>query len=212
MGEWSPECRAGGVARGVERPGRGARFIGHNQGGPGGLMKWSRRGRVITAEPGREFAFVTEEGGREGTEWRYRLEPVEGGTVVTESYTVSMDPGLGPHRRRPDQPGQRAARAMGHTLEQLKAPPSRHRRPDRRVPRIFHRSNPFNLRTRHQGVPLMHTYHAAPDVDVVTSTAKVGGFGNLAINAFVLHAAEPVLVDTGAVVDSDDFMARAAAR
>ena len=53
----------------------------------------------------------------------------------------------------------------------------------------------------------MHTtYRAAPDVDVVTSTANVGGFGNLAINAFVLHAAEPVLVDTGTVVDSDDFM------
>jgi flavorubredoxin len=52
----------------------------------------------------------------------------------------------------------------------------------------------------------MHTYNAAPDVDVVTSTANVGDFGNLAINAFVLHASEPVLVDTGAVRESDDFM------
>ena len=52
----------------------------------------------------------------------------------------------------------------------------------------------------------MHTYRAAPDVDVVTTTAEVTGFGNLAINAFVIHAAEPVLVDTGAVRDSDDFM------
>jgi flavorubredoxin len=52
----------------------------------------------------------------------------------------------------------------------------------------------------------MHTYRAAPDVDVVTSTATVGGFGQLAINAFVIHAREPVLVDTGTVVDSDDFM------
>ena len=55
-------------------------------------MKWSRRGRVLTADPGREFAFVTEEGGRESTEWRYRLEPVEGGTRVTESYTVRWIP------------------------------------------------------------------------------------------------------------------------
>ncbi len=53
---------------------------------------------------------------------------------------------------------------------------------------------------------MMHTYKAAPDVDVVTSIVNVGGFGNLAINAFVIHAAEPVLVDTGTVVDSDDFM------
>ncbi|HXZ62287.1 MAG TPA: MBL fold metallo-hydrolase [Acidimicrobiales bacterium] len=53
----------------------------------------------------------------------------------------------------------------------------------------------------------MQTYKAAPDVDVVTSTATITGFGNLAINAFVIHAAEPVLVDTGAVRESDDFMA-----
>jgi flavorubredoxin len=53
----------------------------------------------------------------------------------------------------------------------------------------------------------MHTYKAAPDVDVVTSTADVGGFGKLAINAFVIHAAQPVLVDTGAVRESDEFIA-----
>jgi flavorubredoxin len=52
----------------------------------------------------------------------------------------------------------------------------------------------------------MHTYKAAPDVDVVTSTATIAGFGKLAINAFVIHANEPVLVDTGSVVESDDFM------
>jgi flavorubredoxin len=52
----------------------------------------------------------------------------------------------------------------------------------------------------------MHTYKAAPDVDVVTETVNVGGFGNLAINAFVIHAEEPVLVDTGSVVATDDFM------
>ncbi len=52
----------------------------------------------------------------------------------------------------------------------------------------------------------MHTYKAAPDVDVVTSTATIAGFGKLAINAFVIHADEPVLVDTGSVVESDDFM------
>jgi flavorubredoxin len=53
----------------------------------------------------------------------------------------------------------------------------------------------------------MNTYKAAPDVDVVTSTNAITGFGNLAINAFVIHADEPVLVDTGSVVQSDDFMA-----
>jgi flavorubredoxin len=52
----------------------------------------------------------------------------------------------------------------------------------------------------------MHTYQAAPDVDVVTSTNAITGFGHLAINAFVIHADQPVLVDTGSVVQSDDFM------
>ena len=52
----------------------------------------------------------------------------------------------------------------------------------------------------------MHTYKAAPDVDVVTSTTDIAGFGKLAINAFVIQATEPVLVDTGAVRESDDFM------
>jgi flavorubredoxin len=53
---------------------------------------------------------------------------------------------------------------------------------------------------------MMNTYRAAPDVDVVTSTVSVTGFGNIAVNAFVIHAREPVLVDTGAVIESDDFM------
>ena len=92
MGEWSPECRQVEWLDGSDGPTVGATFIGHNKGGPGGLMKWSRRGRVLTADPGREFAFVTEEGGRESTEWRYHLEPLEGGTRVTESYTVHWIP------------------------------------------------------------------------------------------------------------------------
>ena len=53
---------------------------------------------------------------------------------------------------------------------------------------------------------MIHTYKAAPDVDVVTSAATIPGFGQLAINAFVIDSAEPVLVDTGVVVESDEFM------
>jgi hypothetical protein len=48
---------------------------------------------------------------------------------------------------------------------------------------------------------------AAPDVDVVTPTATIASFGNLAINAFLIHAAEPVLVYAGAVREGEDFMA-----
>jgi hypothetical protein len=38
------------------------------------------------------------------------------------------------------------------------------------------------------------TYRAAPDIDVVSSTAAIPGFGSLAINAFVMHGDEPLLV------------------
>lgn len=47
---------------------------------------------MLAADPGREFAFVTEEGGRESTEWRFRLEAVDGGTRVTQSYDVHWLP------------------------------------------------------------------------------------------------------------------------
>ena len=53
---------------------------------------------------------------------------------------------------------------------------------------------------------MIETYKATPDIDVLQSTATIAGFGSIAINAFVLHGSEPLLVDTGAVVDADDFM------
>ncbi len=120
MGDWSPECRRVEWLDGSTGPAVGATFVGHNQGGPAGLMKWSRRGRILTADPGREFAFVTEEGGRESTEWRYRLEPLESGTRVTESYAVRWIPTWA---RNVDVPTNRAKElrdAMEHTLGQLK--------------------------------------------------------------------------------------------
>src|SRR5262249_5560968 len=53
MGEWSPECQRVEWLEGATGPVEGATFVGHNRGGPGGLMKWSRHGRVLAAEPGR---------------------------------------------------------------------------------------------------------------------------------------------------------------
>jgi flavorubredoxin len=53
---------------------------------------------------------------------------------------------------------------------------------------------------------MIYTYKAAPDIDVLTSDFPIPGFGMIPINAFVLHGTEPVLVDTGAVVDAEDFI------
>ncbi len=56
--------------------------------------------------------------------------------------------------------------------------------------------------------PTMHDpYQAAPDVDVLPAYFPIPGLGIIPVNAFVLKAAEPVLVDTGLVPLSDEFMA-----
>lgn len=50
-------------------------------------------------------------------------------------------------------------------------------------------------------------YKASPDIDVVTTSIPLPGLGNVPINAFVLKGADPVLVDTGVVNQSEEFMA-----
>ncbi|GAB88785.1 MBL fold metallo-hydrolase [Gordonia rhizosphera] len=52
----------------------------------------------------------------------------------------------------------------------------------------------------------MLTYQAAPGIDVISSHTAIPGLGFVPINAFVLHGAEPILVDAGAMVDRDEFM------
>ena len=121
MGEWSPECQQVEWAEGSTGPEVGARFVGHNRGGPLGLIRWSRWGRVLTADPGVELAFVTEEGGREGTEWRYRFDPVEGGTRVTESYRVDWIPTWARILDVPTNRVRELQEGMRHTLGRLKA-------------------------------------------------------------------------------------------
>ncbi len=121
MGEWSPECQRVEWQDGTGGPAEGVRFVGHNRGGPGGLMRWSRRGRILTADVGREFAFVTEEGGHESTVWRYRFEPVADGTRVTESYDVKRIPVWARIVDVPTNRHRELLEGMRHTLAQLKA-------------------------------------------------------------------------------------------
>ncbi len=120
MGEWSNECARVEWTEGAIGPVEGARFVGHNQTGPRGMIKWSRRGRVLAADPGREFAFATEEGGQEGVVWRYRFEPAEGGTRVTESYEVTRIPMWARILDVPTNRHRALLESMRHTLAQLK--------------------------------------------------------------------------------------------
>jgi Polyketide cyclase / dehydrase and lipid transport len=88
MGEFSPECRqVEWLSGGAPTP--GARFVGHNRGGP---IRWSREGRVDTAEPGKEFSFTTEWRGHDSTAWTYRMKPTSNGTILTESYEALWAP------------------------------------------------------------------------------------------------------------------------
>ncbi len=121
MGEWSPECQRVDWTDGTPGPVENGTFVGHNRGGPFGLMRWSRRGHVVTAERGREFSFVTEEGGRESTLWRYQFDPSGDRTRVTESYEVRWIPAWARIVDIPTNRHRELVEAMQHTLQQLKS-------------------------------------------------------------------------------------------
>ncbi len=117
-GEFSPECRGAEWLDGATGPAPGARFVGHNRGGP---MTWSRQGRVIRAEPGHEFSFVTEEHGRDATVWKYQMRPAGAGTVLTESYEVRWIPWWMHVVDAVTFRRQQLARNLATTLARLKA-------------------------------------------------------------------------------------------
>lgn len=52
----------------------------------------------------------------------------------------------------------------------------------------------------------MRTYHATSDIEVLTSNIPIPGFGLVPVNAFVIKGQEPILVDTGPVIRSGEFM------
>ncbi|GAA0923593.1 hypothetical protein GCM10009558_035630 [Virgisporangium aurantiacum] len=90
MGRFSPECHRVEWLDGADRALPGARFRGHNRFGP---ARWSRECVVITAEPGTEFAFrtVPERTKSDSTVWRFVLRPVDGGTLVTQTFELSAN-------------------------------------------------------------------------------------------------------------------------
>jgi hypothetical protein len=79
MARWSPECFGVWVYR--RAGGRPDRFVGFNR--RKGYV-WFTTCRVVTAEPGREFAFDVTTFGMPVSRWGYRFTPVADGTEVTE--------------------------------------------------------------------------------------------------------------------------------
>ncbi|WP_040339789.1 SRPBCC family protein [Candidatus Blastococcus massiliensis] len=84
--EFSPDIVSCRWLDGAEGPALGARFEAVNRNEHG--KTWRNRPVVVAAEPGREFAFARTEPFAGTIAWRYRFEPVDGGTRVTESYEV----------------------------------------------------------------------------------------------------------------------------
>ncbi len=83
-GEWSPECTGGRWIGEATVPGIGAKFEGDNALKIAGvtLKKWTTTSAVTAYEPGKVFEFLAEE----YTTWRYEIEAVDGGSLVTESF------------------------------------------------------------------------------------------------------------------------------
>lgn len=82
MGRLSPEATGGRWVRGGG-PVVGAVFRGSNA---AGKRRWSTTSTVVEAEPGRSFVFDVTSFGLGVARWSYRLEPVEGGCRVTETW------------------------------------------------------------------------------------------------------------------------------
>jgi Polyketide cyclase / dehydrase and lipid transport len=122
MGEWSPECVRVEWEGEVSAPGEGTTFVGFNEVGPGRRIRYQRHGTVLTAEPGRAFSFITEEGGRPSTAWHYTFEPLgEGLTRVTEGYEVRWIPMWARVIDVPLNRHKELLEGMRTTLERLKA-------------------------------------------------------------------------------------------
>ena len=120
IGEWSPECESVEWEGEVDVPVEGTTFFGHNAVGPGRRIRYTRHGRVLVAERGREFAFITDEGGRESTLWRYTFSPTGDTTRVTESYEVRWIPTWARIIDVPTNRHKELVENMHTTLERLK--------------------------------------------------------------------------------------------
>lgn len=121
IGEWSPECERVEWQGDASSPVEGSEFVGYNAVGPGRRIRYQRHGTVLTADPGKAFSFITDEGGRPSTAWHYTFESLGAGrTRVTEAYEVRWIPVWA---RIIDVPLNRHAElleGMQTTLERLK--------------------------------------------------------------------------------------------
>jgi uncharacterized protein YndB with AHSA1/START domain len=109
VGEWSHECRTVTWVDGHSRAAVGATFRGNNQ---VKWFRWSRTCTITELEPERLLVYRTSGGlPADSTEWRFRLEPLDRGTRITQSFRILKFPRAAelatclfnpPHRDRSD--------------------------------------------------------------------------------------------------------------
>lgn len=87
MPELSPNVTRVIMLDGAREAAVGVRFRARNTSDRGG--RWWNRPVFTVVDPGREIAWERTEPLLGTLEWRYRFEPVPGGTEVIESYTVT---------------------------------------------------------------------------------------------------------------------------
>jgi hypothetical protein len=80
----SDEHRGGQWIGGASGPVVGARFKGRNA---HGKRSWQTVATIDIADRGRQLAFDVTGGPLKVARWSYRFEPVDGGTLVTETWT-----------------------------------------------------------------------------------------------------------------------------
>lgn len=121
MGEWSEECHTCEWHEGFDGPAVGAVFDGHNRAGE---KAWTTTAKVVEADPGRAFAFECSMFDFHYATWGYRIEPIDGGSRVTE-WTEDLRPDeVKPMSQEISGIDDRAGRnehTMSGTLERLAA-------------------------------------------------------------------------------------------
>lgn len=83
MARLSSELQSVEWLDGADGPAAGAGFVGHNK--HDALGEWSTTSYVVECEPGRVFAWAVEDPDHPTSTWRFRLEPKDGGTQLSQS-------------------------------------------------------------------------------------------------------------------------------
>jgi hypothetical protein len=82
----SPELQSAHWLDGATEPALGARFIGRSK--HEALGEWETTSHMVEFEPERLFGWAVEDPANPSALWRFRLEPKDGGTELSESAQI----------------------------------------------------------------------------------------------------------------------------